>query len=292
MSINWGQGAQGAAGGALAGSAFGPVGAGIGGVAGGLIGMFGSGDPGAQYRAELGAHGNRAAPQMGPAAQGGVSSFRGNQSNLVNTLEARSRGEGPSLATQQLQAGQDRGMRQAQSFAAGAGGPNAGLAQFQAQNMIGQNQAQTNQDAAQARIQEIYNAQSQLGLVLQGARGADDDMSRFNAGQQNQVGQANLEAKLRAMGLNDAAVMAALQSSGGQSNMGEQILAGGAGFAAQHSMMGQGQGLKPIAQGYPGAGGYWTPGQGNQQNSAPWQQNSYGGGNGMVGANNTGWSQL
>lgn len=236
---SWGEFLKGGAGGALAGSAFGPWGTAIGGVAGGLLGLFGGGDPGQQYRDQLNAYagmaGNRVAPQMGAAAQGGLSSFRGNQQGLVDTLEARSRGEGPSMAAAQLAAAQDRGNRQAQAFAAGNTGPNAALSQFQAQNMMGMNQAQSSQDAAQARIQEIYNAQNQLGLVLQGARGADEDMSRFNAGQMNQRDLANLEAKLRTMGLNDQAVLQALSQAGGlagQPTLGDQLLAGGAGMGA------------------------------------------------------------
>lgn len=175
----------------------------------------------------------RPAPQMGPAAQGTQSSFRTNQSNLVSRLEAMSKGEGPSLANEQLKAATDRNMRSQQAFAnTGRGGP---LAAQQAMNNTAMLGAQASQDSAQARIAEQQMALNQLGLTIHGARGMDEDMSKFNAGQQNEASQANLAARLKSMGMDDEAIARTLGLMSGNSNasanqvgMGERLLAGGA----------------------------------------------------------------
>lgn len=279
---------KGGAGGALAGGAIGgPLGAGIGGVVGGLAGYFG-GQERNPYEERLSGFANRAggmqAPQRGAAAQGAYSSFRGNQADFIKMLEAQARGEGPSLAGEQLKAATDRNQRQAQSLAAGAQGPNAALAQFQAQAQGGQMAQQAAQDAAQARIAEIYNAQQQLGINIHGARGADEGMNQFNASAQNQQMDANLQAKLQTLGIKTEAELQALMAAGGlagQPGLGDQILAGGAGmfgFAAgqkgNQPQGGSGGGAKgwgpntggwgPMGAGYLGGPGYEFGGTDNQ----------------------------
>lgn len=228
---NWGEALKSGVGGGMAGAGIGgPAGAVVGGLAGLGMGLFGGGGRN-PYEERLSAFANQAGPQAGPAAQGAYSDFRGNQADLVRMLEAQARGEGPSLAAQQLKAATDRSTRQAQSLAAGAQGPNAALAQFQAQTTAGTLGAQAAQDAAAARIQEQYNAQNQLGLTLHGARGADEAMNQFNAGAQNQMSLANLDAQI-------AARSQSLQALGGAAGLagaptfGDQMLAGGAGLYA------------------------------------------------------------
>lgn len=227
---------QGAGGGALAGAGLGggPFGALVGGALGGIAGLFGGNQQDA-FRGRLNSldqqFAGRAAPQAGPAAQAGLSSFRDNQQGLVNRLEAMAAGQGPSLAQAQLQAATDRNVKQQQALAAGARGPNAAMAQFQAANNAAQLGAQAAQDAGAARIAEQQMALQQLGLALHGARGQDEDMGRFNAGQQNDVMLANLQAQLQGRGQNDLARLQLLQMLGGMSggpSLAEQILAGGA----------------------------------------------------------------
>ena len=263
----WQDTIQGGVGGALAGSAFGPVGTAIGGglgLLGGFLGGGGESGPQSALRGQLGdlasMYGSRG---RGPVERASASDFRGNQQGLVAQLEAMSRGEGPSLAEQQLRSATDRNVREQQAMAAGASGPNAALAQFQAANNTGLLGARSAQDAAAARIVEQQAAMNQLGLVLQGARGQDEDLSRFNAGQGNQMTQFQ-------RGLNDASQLSALGLLAGQVNQGaqqpsfgEQILAGGAGMygLAASQRAGARGGLQPIASGYPGAGGYFTPQQ-------------------------------
>lgn len=267
MPFSWSNAGKGAAGGAAAGSMFGPWGTGIGAIAGGIFGGFG-GDNGADelqkrrdeyYRQVLG----RQAPQAGPAAQSALSGFRNNQSDLIGRLEAMSRGEGPSLATETLKQGQDRTMAQQSSLAQGGRG-NAALASFMAMNNTARSGQQMAGDAAAARIAEQQMAFGQLGGAINQGRQSDEANSQFNAQQTNFRDQANLEAKLRTMGYNDAAIQAILASQSGQAmqpTLGDQIMAGGAGMmslgASQRAQ--SKAGMSPIAAGYPGAGGYYTP---------------------------------
>jgi hypothetical protein len=240
MSGSFGDTAKGAAGGALAGASIGgPLGALVGGVGGGALAYFGGGEneqDSAQRKRleELYAQMGMPPPQAGPAAQSGYSNFRSNQSDLVGRLEAMSKGQGPSLAAQQFQQATDRNMASQQSMAqSGRGGP---LAAFNAANNMGHLGAQAAQGAAQARIQEQQMALNQLGLTLHGARGADEATNQFNANEQNQMSGMNLDAKLRAMGMDNEMRLRILAQMGGQNaqahgpQLGDQIMVGGAGM--------------------------------------------------------------
>ena len=232
---------QGAAGGALGGSSFGPAGTLVGGVLGGLGGYFGGdSDADAARKAQMDYFNQLG--QIGPAQQGAYSDFRNNQRAYINNLENQAAGRGVSLAGEQLKAATDRSTRQAQGLAqSGAGNPAAAM--MMAQEASGQMGSQNAQAAAQARIQEILNTQQLLGINLHGARGADEDMNRFNASQQNNY---TLDTnRLRGMVLGGAG-----QGASGTS-LGEQTLSGGAGmFGAR--MLGR-QAPKP-APGYTGQG--------------------------------------
>lgn len=224
---------SGASGGALAGAGLGgPWGAIGGGVVGGIAGLLGGNAQDSnrkqmeQYYNEVR---NRAAPQVGQSATGNYSDFRSNQQNLISHLEAMSQGRGPSLASEQFKASTDRNIAQQQALAQSGQG-NATANAMMAANNSAQLGAQSAQDAGLARIQEQQMALNQLGLTLHGARGADEDMNRFNAGQANQFSLANLDAKLRSQGMNDQTRMALLQSQGANAgpSLGQSILAGGA----------------------------------------------------------------
>lgn len=265
MAINWSGGAQGAVGGGMAGAPAGPWGAAIGAGIGGLLGAFGGGNSDEE---EMRRRSNGRAPQMDPAAQSRYSAFRGNQSDLIAMLEAQARGEGPSLAQAQLQAATDRNQKGQQALAAGAQGPNAMLAQFQAmQNSSGLGM-QAAQDAAMARMQEQYNAQNQLGLTLHGARGMDEANNQFNAAALNQHQYGNLQARMEGRGQNNSMLMNAY-NAGQQPGLGERLLAGGAGafsqYATQQGNQPQGGGMQamgapgPAPQG-PGTGLFARPG--------------------------------
>lgn len=228
---------SGAAGGGLAGSSFGgPVGGVLGGVAGGIAGLFGGNNRDADRKSMENYYNeirNRGVPQAGQAATADYSGFRDNQRNLVSHLEAMSQGRGPSLATEQFKASTDRNIAQQQALSQSGQG-NATAAAMMAANNSAQLGAQSAQDAGMARIGEQQMALNQLGLTLHGARDADEGMNRFNTGQANQFQLANLDAQLRAQGMNDQArmqLLAQMQGSSGPS-LGESILAGGAGMYA------------------------------------------------------------
>lgn len=264
---NWGGAAQGAGGGALAGAAFGgPLGAGIGALAGGIVGGFGEHQN--PYQQQMEQWTRQQALSRGPAAQGSLSGFRGNQQDLVRMLEAQARGEGPSLAGQQLREATDRNARTQQAMAAGTGGPNAALAQFQAAQMGNMGAAQNAQAAMAGRIQEQYNAQNQLGLTLHGARGMDEQMSLANAGMRNDRDSENLQAGLANRGMQFGALSTLYGNEAGKPGLGETILGAGAGlYAFKAGQTGAGGGSQqapgptPQMWGPPGMGyGGWAQG--------------------------------
>lgn len=237
MGINLGQGLSGALGGGLAGGSMGgPLGALVGGGAGLLGGLFG-GDPQAEQQKRwedfYNQVGGRTAPQLGPAHQAGYSGFRANQSNLINRLEAMSRGEGPSISREMLNEAMDKNTRN-QSAMAQSGRGNPALAAQNMANNVGMLNAEANQSAALGRVQEQNNAINALGLNIHGARGADEDMNRFNTGNQNRRDEFNVGNQMDMYGLNDRARLMALQGMGGSQGpaFGDQILAGGAGLAS------------------------------------------------------------
>ncbi len=250
---SWGQAGQGAMGGAMAGSAFGPVGTVAGGLLGGALGYFSGGDPRDNYRKQLeqlaAGYGNRQAPQAGPAQTAGYSGFRSNQAGLISQLEAMARGQGPSAAAIQMREAMDRAAGSQTSLAAGAGGRgvNAGAAFRQASDNTAAIQAQGARDTATLRAQEQLNAYGQLGQAIGQGRAADEGINTFNAGAQNQMAMANLQAKLQQLGLNDEAQLRALMAAMGSAGpgMGTQILAGGA--SAMPSILQYKQGQDQLA---------------------------------------------
>jgi hypothetical protein len=231
---NWGGAAQGAIGGAEAGAFAGPWGMAIGGGIGGLMGLLGgNGQQGYQDQLKqlAAGYGKRTAPQM-TAQLGQTSGFRQNQAGLITQLEAMSRGEGPSAAAIQMREAMDRAASQQTSLAAGAAGrgANAGAAARNAMNNTAGIQAQGARDTAAIRAQEQMAAVGQLSQTLGQARGADESMSQFNAGQQNDASRANMSAVLQQLGLNDESQLRALMMAmgGAGPGMGASIMAGGA----------------------------------------------------------------
>lgn len=268
---NWGQGFQGAAGGAAAGSAFGPVGTAIGGglgFLGGILGGSGQDDYRKQLDQLAAGYGKRTAPQVGPAAQGNNSGFRQNQAGLISQLEAMARGEGPSAAQMQMREAMDRATGAQAGAAAGAGGRgvNSGAALRNATNNTAAIQSQGARDTGLMRVNEQMGAIGQLGQTVAQGRAADENMSQFNAGQQNQLSMGNLDAQLQMLGLNDRAQLQALMAAMGAAGpgIGTQIMAGGASaapglFQMMQARNGGGQGATPLNRqmpGYPQWGAY------------------------------------
>lgn len=240
MPVNYGGGLKGAAGGALAGSSFGPVGTVAGGLIGGAVGLFGGGESEQekQNRERLDAYynevHNRAPVQLGPTQYGQTSGdMRNRQLSLADQLQALSEGKGPSLAEQQMRSATDRNVAQQTSFAnSGRGGP---MAAGRAANNSARLGADAAGQAMQGRIAEGNQARSLLGLNLHGMRGQDEQMSQFNATQGNEANQAQMWATLKQQGMTDDAILQILgkkqaQESNvqGRTSEGDAILAGGA----------------------------------------------------------------
>lgn len=211
-----------------------------------------------RYGDLAGSYGRRDAPQA-TAHQAGNSAFRGDQRRLAHMLmnQAKGRGPGQELVRMQAQGAADRGMQQ-QMAMANSGRPGMGaMGMRNAMMNSGNMQSQVGGQAAMAGLQAQLGAANQLGDVLSGARGQDQQLGMFNAGQRQQGSQFNADARLRQMGLNDQAQLEALrqrlQLSGmqqqggltyeqllnqhklgqmGQPTLGQQLLSGGASVMA------------------------------------------------------------
>jgi hypothetical protein len=255
---------KGGLGGAATGfSLGGPIGGLIGAGAGGLMGGFGS-DANSDYQKQLADYQKqllaRGVPQISTPAVAGASGFRGDQTDLISRLKALSSGQGPSLASQQLSEAMDKNQNQQQSLAQGGRG-NATLGAITAANNTQNFNQQAAQQAAAARIAEQQMALQQLGSAVNQGRTADDQMSQFNAQQQNFANQSNLDAKLRALGLQDSSMLGLLQQQGGVASrptLSDQLMAGGAGALGTYAAN-RGRAPSPQSGQYPGPDGLMRP---------------------------------
>jgi hypothetical protein len=136
--------------------------------------------------------------------------------------------------------------------------------------------AQASQDAGVMRMQEANQAQQLLGLNLHGMREQDEGMSRFNAGQGNEMSQAQMYGTLKQQGQNDDASFRAIGGLQNQNNAlasrpstGERLLAGGAGLYSMYATGGASTAANAAManQGYQG-GSYGYGGYGQSSPSA------------------------
>lgn len=286
---NWGQGAQGAAGGAMAGAAYGSMIPGVGTLAGGLIGgalgglggLFGGGpsDERDEYQKLLmemyrGYQGQ----QIGPAAQAQQSQLVGNRNAYITSLEQQAAGNGPSAARGLMQQATDKGMRNATAMAQGAGGRgvNMGAALRNAQGTGAAMQMQNSQNMGIMRNQEQLQAQQMLGGAINQGIGQDNQMSQFNANAMNQMEVARAANALGITQMQYQMLVGAGKLSGPpQPGMGSSILAGGA--QALPYMLQLAQARKNQPQPQPG-----TPNVGLANAGGPFNGMSAGGVNGAV----------
>jgi hypothetical protein len=264
-SYDWGQGLKGAGGGALAGASVGgPVGALVGGGIGALGGFFGNKENQNEQNArkmleDYYRNVQSRQPSAGYSAAGAqTSDIRGRQLGLADHLTAMSKGQGPSLAEAQLRSATDRNVAQ-QAGMANSGRGGAMAVTGAANNMVHLG-ARAAQDSAAARIQEQQMALQQLGLTLHGARGQDEETSRFNAAQTNDARAQSMWARLKEMGMKDDAALQIISQMQGQNaqtanrpGLGDSILAGGAGMYAmgvgQRAQSGASQSSMPTGTG-------------------------------------------
>jgi hypothetical protein len=126
------------------------------------------------------------------------------QNALMAQLAGQANGTAPSLAQNQLQQGQQANIAATMAALASQRGQANPLAQRQAMQQMGDINAQTNQQAATARLQEQAQAQGLLGQVSgqavgQGltARGQDIGIAGQNAGFQQEAGLAGYQGNLQ-----------------------------------------------------------------------------------------------
>lgn len=273
---DWGQGAQGAVGGAATGAAYGSmimpgwgtaIGGAFGGLAGGLGGLFGGGDedPKDEYRKllmDLYAGYKSTAKQIGPAAQAQQSGLVANRANYIAQLEQAAAGNGPSAARGLMQQGTDQGVRNATAMAQGAGGRgvNMGAALRNAQGQGAAMQMRNAQNMGIMRNQEQMQAQQMLGSAIGQGINSDNQMSQFNVGQMNNM---EIQRAANALGITQLQ-MQMLMSAGNMApaphpGIGTSLLAGAANAVPGLLQMAQ-QSQQPGMPGVP-QGAITSPGQ-------------------------------
>jgi hypothetical protein len=134
------------------------------------------------------------AAQLGAANQMGYAAInrqdmdgRLGQQQLIGQLQAQANGAAPSVAQGQLAAAQDRAAKQAMSMGASIhGGQSSALAQRNIMNSLSGSNQQAAHDAAQLKVQEQLNAQTQLGNQLGNMRQQDIGVNTSQAGMQQQ----------------------------------------------------------------------------------------------------------
>ena len=151
--------------------------------------------------------------ELGPANLAGNSGYEANRAAMIAQLEAMARGQGPSVAQNQMREAMDRSTGAQTGMAQGAAGRgmSAGAAFRTAGNNMAAIQTQGARDTTNARVMEQQGALNQLSGAVGTAVGQQNQQAQFNAGQQNQMQVAQLDADLRQQGMNDANRLAILQ---------------------------------------------------------------------------------
>lgn len=137
-------------------------------------------------------------------ATGPQDQVRARQMTLADQLTAQAAGQGPSLATMQLQQATDRNLAQSMAAAASMRGASGGLGLRNLNQQQTALQGQAARDSAMARMQEQLSAREQLSGVLNGTRTQDIGLATSQAGLTQSANLANQQAALKQLELNDA----------------------------------------------------------------------------------------
>lgn len=163
MPDKWGGAASGAATGAAAGATFGPYGAAIGAVGGGLIGYFSTPDDAPPPKPINLPYFEEDRARLGSLLQG-QSAFAGQEwGSLINQLQARASGLGPSIAGNAYKQASQDSMNGLKSLAQNSSSPGAVR---QAMLQAGHMQQGLAQGYSAAALQEQQANQSALGQAL------------------------------------------------------------------------------------------------------------------------------
>jgi hypothetical protein len=143
-----------------------------------------------QYSDSRAARMGQAGPSFNTAPQ---EEFRGQQMDLASQLAAQAQGEGPSLATLQMQQNTDDAIKSAMALAASGRGGSAGGRLKSAMDQASMIQQQGARDSAALRAQEQIAARDQLNNLLTSGRGQDIN-----------IGANQLQADTTSQGQKDA----------------------------------------------------------------------------------------
>ncbi len=185
----------------------------------------------------LGDQANQFERRLAPQSQsfmGSAGSFRNRQDALSQQLMADAQGNGPTqqIVRMQAQDAANRAGQQQMAMANSARPGMGGMAYRNAAMNMGNAQSAVGGQAALAGMQGQLGAMGQYGQFLEGARGQDQQLHMFNAGQAQNASQFNTDARLKQMGLNDQAQLEALRQRLQLSNMQQQ---GGMGYESNRT---------------------------------------------------------
>jgi|CXWL01.1.fsa_nt_gi hypothetical protein len=222
-------------------------------------------EPESPYQADAGAYGMPgydAWQKMlgaGGAAAGGrnvlnmdqANQARGVQTGLIQQLQAQARGDGPSIAQEQLKQATDQNMAQAAAQAASGRGAGAGGAAYQVGNQRAAAGQKMAGDSAVLRLQEQMQAQNMLAGVSGQMRGQDlssqglnlqqtsmnDDLVKFytQAGLSLEQAQQQSKQALEEMRVKQQIEFEKIKAGAAAGNQG-----GGSGLGGMLSMFGMG----------------------------------------------------
>ncbi|MBV6514148.1 MAG: hypothetical protein FMNOHCHN_03738 [Ignavibacteriaceae bacterium] len=161
--------------------------------------------------------------------------------SLIAQLQAQARGEGPSLAAEQLKAAQDRNLAQQMAFLQANRGGNAQTNLREAMKANQQLAAQNAQAAAQARIMESTQARQELGTQLSQEQRLADELTQQYLTQGFGIVQAQQQAAADMQRL-------AVQQSLGLAGVNQQVQAGNIASTGR-VLSGVAQGVGSIAGG-------------------------------------------
>jgi hypothetical protein len=184
-----------------------------------------------QYQQGINGAQGRSAFQAGENGQ-----FRGDQSQLAQMLMGAAHGDN-SVSQEQLRQAQMQNVGQQQAMAASAAPGQQAMATRQAMANAARMGYGMAGQASLAGLQERQGAMSQLGNVLQGARGQDQQMSQFNTAQQAQNRGQNDQYGLGLMGLQQQNAQAQQQGGMGYEQARTQRFAGALGQPTQQEQI-------------------------------------------------------
>lgn len=174
--------------------------------------------PAAQIAAPGSFTGGKIAVPGAPSIQTGDSAFRQNQLALANQLAGQAAGTGPSVAANQLAAGQEANIAATLAAANSARGAAAPAVQRAAIQQAAEIQGRAAQEAATARLQEQMQAAGLLGQVAGQGREMDIGQAQMQNAANLDIFKGQLQAAI-AQGQMDQSTAEAMYNAQLQTNL-------------------------------------------------------------------------